>query len=116
MRKTINRNLFFLSASINNSDMSGIDDVLNEIDALRLRHVDSLRKCFGKTADDPMPTKDMVQRVLICDAAEGETVTTDYGALIKLLKTNIKNLQHLRNKALTYASTMMICADSLTII
>ena len=83
--------------------MSDIEDVLKEIDALRLRHVESLRKCFGKPADDPTPTKDMVQRVLICDAAEGETVTTDYGALIKLLKTNKKNLQHLRNKALAYA-------------
>lgn len=83
--------------------MSDIESLLNEIDALRLRHVESLRKCFGKTADDPAPTKDMVQRVLICDAAEGETVTTDYGALIKLLKTNKKNLQHLRNKALSYA-------------
>ncbi|HJJ30979.1 MAG TPA: hypothetical protein O0X97_01875 [Methanocorpusculum sp.] len=83
--------------------MSDIEDLLKETDVLRLRHIEAMRRCFGKTVEEPAPTKDIVQRVLVCDAAEGETAITDFGALLKLLKTNKKNMQHQRNKSLAYA-------------
>ncbi|HJJ38758.1 MAG TPA: hypothetical protein O0X42_01345 [Methanocorpusculum sp.] len=83
--------------------MSATDDLLEEIDVLRRRHIEALRKCFGKTPEELIPAKDLVQRVLVCDAAEGETAITDYKALLKLLKTNKHNMQRQRNKSLAYA-------------